>query len=109
MRVLLDEHLDRRLRPLFDAAHQVTTVQERGWGGMKDGALLHAAQEEFDALVTMDRGIAHQQNLRGLSLGIVLLRASSNRRADTAPLIPQVNRALAVVRAGAVIEVGADR
>lgn len=68
MRVLLDEHLDRRLRLLFDPEHEVVSVGERGWGGMRDGALLQAAQVEFDVFVTMDRGIAHQQKLGGLSL-----------------------------------------
>ena len=68
-------------------------------------ALLQAAQAEFDALVTMDRGIAHQQNVAQLSLGIVLLRAPSNRRADTAPLIPQVNQKLAVIQPGDILVV----
>ena len=105
MRVLLDEHLDRRLRPLFDPAHEVITVGERGWGGMKDGALLVAAQAEFDVLVTMDRGIAHQQKVDGLSVGVIVPRAHSNRRADTAPLIHAVNAALQTIQAGELVEV----
>lgn len=105
MRVLLDEHLDHRLRTLFDIEHEVVTVRDRGWSGTKNGALLQAAQAEFDAMVTMDRGIAHQQNVTKLSLAIVLLRAPSNRRADTAPLIPQVNQALAVIQPGEIVEV----
>jgi len=105
VRVLLDEHLDRRLRRLFDPAHEVVTVGERGWSGMKDGALLEAAQKEFNVLITMDRGIAHQQNLHGLSLGIVVLRAHSNRRADTSPLIPQVNAILRMIGPGELVEV----
>ena len=108
MRVLLDEHLDRRLRLLFDPEHEVVSVGERGWAGMKDGALLQGAQVEFDVLVTMDRGIAHQQKLGGLSLGIILLRAHSNRRADTTPLIPAVNTALQTIRPGELIEVASE-
>ena len=75
---------------------------------MKDGALLQLAQVQFDALVTMDRGIAHQQNVSGLRLGIVLLRAPSNRRADTAPLIPKVNAVLSTIQPGEIIEVRAE-
>ena len=107
VRVLLDEQIDRRLKPLFDPGFQVTTVLERGWEGMKDTALLQAAQDEFDAFVTMDRGIPHQQNVGMLTLGIVVVRAYSNRRADVAPLPPQVNEALWRVRPGSVIEVSA--
>jgi predicted nuclease of predicted toxin-antitoxin system len=105
MRVLLDEQLDRRLKPLFDPEFQVATVTELGWGGLEDGAMLRAAEKEFDALVTMDKGIPHQQNLRGLALGIVLIRAYSNRRADVAPAIPQVNDALHTIGPGEVIYV----
>ena len=56
----------------------------------------------------MDRGIAHQQNLHGLSLGIVVLRAHSNRRADTSPLIPQVNAILRTIRPGEQVEVESE-
>ncbi len=108
MRVLLDEHLDRRLKPLFDRRFEVVTVRERGWSGKKNGPLLRAAQEEFDALITMDWSIEHQQNLWNLALGIVVLRARSNRRQDTAPLIPQVNEVLEKIRPGEVIHVGSE-
>lgn len=60
MRVLLDENVDRRLRPLFDSTFEVIMVIEYGWGGLTNGALLNAAQHEFDVLVTMDRNIPHQ-------------------------------------------------
>jgi hypothetical protein len=68
MRVLLDEQIDKRLKPLFDPSFVLLTVKERGWDGLKNGNLLRAAQAEFDALVTMDRGIPHQQNLGALTL-----------------------------------------
>ena len=85
MRVLLDEQLDHRLKLLFDADFEVATVVELGWGGLEDREMLRAAEKEFDALVTMDRGIPHQHNLPALSLGIVLVRAYSNRRAMSLP------------------------
>ena len=37
--------------------------------------MIEAAHEEFDALVTMDRGIPHQQNLADVDLAVVLLEA----------------------------------
>jgi predicted nuclease of predicted toxin-antitoxin system len=80
MRVLLDEHLDRRLEPLFERRYQVLTVHERGWGGRKNGELLRLAAAEFEVLVTMDGSLEHQQNLRKIGLSIVILHAHSNRR-----------------------------
>ena len=78
MRVLLDENVNRRLKPSFDDEFDVTTVVERGWSGKKNGELLSAAEQEFDALVTMDRSMEHQQNLPAFDLGVVLIMARSN-------------------------------
>lgn len=74
MRALLDEQIPRGLARNLPG-HQVDTVGRRGWSGVKNGALLRLMQGEFDALITMDRGIEHQQNLSGLTFGIVLVHA----------------------------------
>jgi len=106
MRVLLDENLDHRLRSRFADGVEVTTVAERGWKGMDNGDLLRTAEAEFDVLVTMDRGIEHQQNLRHIDLGIVILVAWSNRLADLEPLMPEVNKALRELLPRQVVTVG---
>jgi predicted nuclease of predicted toxin-antitoxin system len=100
MRLLLDEHLDRRLKRFFGREHEVVTVQERGWGGKENGELIEAAQREFDALITMDQGIPHQQNLREVDPAMVLLEAPSNRLADLAPLVEKVQAVLSGARPG---------
>ena len=107
MRVLLDENVDRGLKHLFNDEFEVVTVPERGWSGKKNGNLLRAAEQEFDALVTMDRSMEHQQNLVAFDLGIVLITARSNRRRDVMPAIPKVNRALRQVQAGELIVIQA--
>lgn len=56
MKILLDEDLPVRLRLCFQAA-EVETVECRGWKGLKNGSLLHAAEEHFDVLVTMDNNL----------------------------------------------------
>ena len=62
MRVLLDEHIPRKLKWRFkprlstQEPIDVITVPERGWDGVKNGALLRLAAPEFDVLVTMDAG-----------------------------------------------------
>jgi hypothetical protein len=72
MHVLLDENVDRLLKPLFAPEFEVLTVRECGWNGMANGALLRAAEQEFDASVTMDRNLECQQNLGVLDLSDVL-------------------------------------
>ena len=59
MKILLDENLDWRLRKDLPG-HQVESVPLIGWAGLKNGALLAKAEQEFDVLLTMDAGIGFQ-------------------------------------------------
>jgi hypothetical protein len=78
VKILLDECVDRRFaRELV--GHEVTTVQKRGWSGVKNGELLALAENEFDAFVTVDRKLATQQDLTRLRIPVLLLRARTNR------------------------------
>jgi predicted nuclease of predicted toxin-antitoxin system len=82
MRVLLDEQLPRHLAREI-VGHDTSTVQQRGWAGLKNGELLRvAADAGFDVLVTADRNLQFQQNLSQSQLGIILLVASSNALED---------------------------
>lgn len=92
IRVLLDENLPRKLKRSLTA--ETITVPECGWGGIKNGELLRKAAAEFDVMLTMDRGIEHQQNLSGLSLCLIVLSAVSNDLDDLLPLVPSINSAL---------------
>ena len=101
--------MDRRLKQAFAEGHEVITVAEAGWAGKKNGELLRLAERQFDALVSTDKGIPHQQNLARFDLTIVLLRAKSNAREDLAPLMDEVNAALGSVEPGTVVRVARDR
>lgn len=87
MRLLLDENLPRRLAGLFSPEMEAITVRQRGWAEKENEGLTEAAQGEFDALVTMDQGIPHQQDLMDVNLVVLLLEAPSNRLVDLEPLI----------------------
>lgn len=100
MRILLDEMVPRKLKRFFPADEfEVVTVQERGWDSLENGDLLRAARGEFDALVTTDRGIPHQQDLSSAGITVVVLEAKSNRLEHLAPLMDEANAVLR--RAGA--------
>ena len=107
MRVLLDENVNRWMRRLLDDEFEVVTVPERGWSGKKNGNLLRAAEQEFDALVTTDSSMEHQQNFGAFDLGILLITAKSNRRRDVMPAMPEVNRTLRQIRSGELFVVSA--
>lgn len=86
--LLLDENLPHDFRHHL-IGHEVFTVAYMGWSGMRNGDLLQAAAADaFDALVTMDSGVAYQQNLSTLPLAVVILAAVSNDLADLLPLLP---------------------
>ena len=68
---------------------------------MRNGALLErAVQDQFDVLVTMDTNLSYQQELSKFTIAVLALRASSNRLADTRPLMPKVLIALRSIRRG---------
>ena len=105
MRLLLDECVPKRLKRELPG-HDARTVQDLGWAGIKNGALLTLANGQFDALLTVDQGIEYQQNLSGLSISVVVLMAPSNDVDDLRPLLPGVEEALANLRPGEIIRVG---
>lgn len=89
MKVLLDECVDARLAREI-VGHHVRTVPEAGWAGLDDRAVLEHAEKGFDAFVTTDSNIEHQQNLARFDVAVIVLRAPSNRLPDLKPLIPEL-------------------
>jgi len=86
MRLLLDECVNRRLAPHL-IGHDVRTVHQMRWGGIKNGRLLALAQGQFDALVTLDQHLSEQQNLSQYEIAVVVLGARSNALRDLLPLL----------------------
>jgi predicted nuclease of predicted toxin-antitoxin system len=107
MRVLLDENVDRKLKRFFSSEYEVVTVRERGWSGKGNGALLSLAEAEFNAMVTLDANMRHQQNLPTYDLGVVLITARSNKRSAIEPAMPEVNRLLSTVEPGRLYVIAA--
>ena len=105
MRILLDESLPRPLARLL-SDHDVRTVGAMGWAGRRNGELLHLAAAEFDALLTADQNLEHQQNLAALPLAVIVLVAPTNRIRALRPLIPDLLQALQGLAPRQLIRVG---
>lgn len=99
MKILLDENLDWRLKHDLPG-HTVESVPLIGWAGSKNGELLARAEVGYDVLLTMDKGIPHQQYLARYKIAVVGLSARSNRLADTRPLMPKVLALLPALKPG---------
>ncbi|SRR6266571_6007986 len=104
MRVLLDECVPRALRAELPG-HEVKTVAEAGWTGVKNGGLLQLAANEFDVLLTVDRNLEYQQNFSGLALAVVVIDAPSNDIEVLRPLMPAVLEAIPKAKRGVVTHV----
>ena len=72
MRLLLDESVPVRLRRSLPR-HSVKTVVEMGWVGVKNGALLALAANEFDTFLTVDKNLPYQRNVANLSVAVIVL------------------------------------
>ena len=79
VRVLLDENLPRSLVTEL-TGHEVSTVQAAGWSGTTNGELLRLAQGSFDVLLSMDRGLQHQQDQTSVERFSDLTRSASRGR-----------------------------
>ena len=78
MRILLDECLPKKLKREL-IGHNVFTVQEKGWSGVKNGELLYSAEKEFDVWVTADQNIEFQHNLSRFNIAVAVLVAPRNK------------------------------
>jgi hypothetical protein len=106
VRVLLDENVPHDLKTAL-VGHDVVTVQGLGWSGTLNGELLKHASGTIEAFVTLDRKLEHQHDISALPLGVVVLRARSSKMQDLAPLVQGLLDALASLRPGQVVQVGA--
>ena len=105
MRVLPDECVTRYLKRDF-TGHEVFTVEEAGFKGLKNGRLLQAMSGHFDVLVTVDQNLQYQQNLGGYAVAIVVLRARRSTYPMLKPLMPELLERLETVKPGEVVVVG---
>lgn len=104
MKLLLDECVTRFLkRDLI--GHDVHTVDEAGFKGLKNGALLRAATGTYDGLITVDRNLQHQQNVRTLAIAVVILSARGTTYEDLRPLMPRILEALSEMKPGEIVTI----
>jgi hypothetical protein len=86
MRILLDECVPWPMHKLL-SGHSCSTVQGRGWGGIKNGDLLQRAEGEFDLFITSDQNIRYQQNLASRRIAILELSTNDIGRIQAASIL----------------------
>src|SRR5713101_7750761 len=105
MRVRFDQATPVPIRQSLKG-HTVRTAREQGWSTLANGELLRVAEETgFEVLLTTDKDLAYQQNLKGRKIAIVVLGRGRWRLIK--PMLPQVAAAIDVAKPGSctVVEI----
>ena len=106
MRILIDESLPRSLAEQLPG-HEVSTVRDQRWLGLRNGVLLRAAVDGgFEVLVTGDRSLPYQQNLRRIGISVLVLTGVQTRIGDLRFLVTQISSVLPLLKPGDAIEIG---
>lgn len=91
MKILLDEGIDIRFKNSFPVIHEVYTVKDMQWTGIKNGELIRLpAKNNFDCWIVVDKNIPYQQNVSKLPCPIIILNVVKNTLQHLLPLIPQL-------------------
>jgi hypothetical protein len=102
VKIILDECIPKKFKTLIQG-HEVSTVPEKGWAGVKNGKLLALIQAEFQVFVTVDRNLAFQQNTKELKITVMVLHSTSNRFEELKKLAPELMRILTTASAGEIV------
>lgn len=102
MKLLLDECVTSYLKPEF-TEHDVSTIEEAGFKGLKNGKLLEAASGRFDVLVTVDQNLRFQQNLESFSIAVLVFKAVRSTYPLLKPLIPKALAELETIKPGDIV------
>ena len=90
MRLLPDENLSKRLRQDF-SEHEIYTVRDKQWNGIKNGERLTLfVENSFDALLTYDKNLQHQQNFSKYTITVFVLTAKINQYEVLTKLTPKI-------------------
>jgi hypothetical protein len=101
MRIVFDHGVPVPLRNHL-TGHTISTAYEMGWASLDNGALLDAAEGRFEAFVTTDQNLRHQQNLTGRRLAVLVLPTTSwpTIRAH----VSEVSAAIDALRPGDIVQ-----
>ena len=106
MTILLDECCPK---PLAKALSEftITTTDQAGLKGFKNGDLIDAAEGSFDVVITADKNLRYQQNLKNRKIAILELPFNSWPRLRN--LLPEIRRSLLDLKPGDYLEMEAEQ
>ena len=104
MLVLFDNGTPRTLARFLIDHHMITEARARGREKLENGDLLREAEAAgFEVLVTTDKNLSYQQNLKGRKIAVVVL--GQGRWSLIRPYVSQVVAAVNAATPGSFAEV----
>lgn len=89
---------------MIEGGNTVVTTWFQGWSGLKNGALLMAAEAAgFDLFITADQELTYQQNLTGRKMAVLVL--STNNWDSVKAGFAEIMAAISGVTPGSYTEV----
>lgn len=106
MKLLLDERVPKKLKRYF-VGYDCCTAPESGFAGKMNGELLMSAERAgFDVLITTDKGLENEQNLKDRRIAVLILLTKSSDPGDLLPLISKSLHSLPFIKPGQILKVG---
>jgi hypothetical protein len=99
VKILLDEGVSNIIQNRLSHL-SISTIEEMGWRGIKNGTLLDFLTDKFQVLITTDKNIAYQQNLAKRRIAAIILPA--NEIPTVKKLLPQIEKALVALNPGEI-------
>ena len=94
MKLLLDNCVPYRAKRLFEG-HAVAHAKDVGWERLENGKLLAAAgAASYEVMITIDKKIRDQQNLRELPVSVLEIDTPDSRLPEIQRLAPFIISAL---------------
>ena len=91
MKILLDESIDIHFKKSFPPQHEVCTVKDMNWTGIKNGKLIELlAENNFDYWIIVDKNIPYQQNIENIPFIIIVLGVFRNTLKQRELLLPKI-------------------
>jgi predicted nuclease of predicted toxin-antitoxin system len=107
MRILLDQNVPAALCRLLPG-HTAIHAFDIGWGTLANGELIAAAERDgFEVLLTADRNIRHQQNLRTHRTALIVLE--TNRLATLRAAMDRIIETVGAAAPGSFVSIPFDR
>lgn len=101
MKILLDESVPDIIQTRL-ASLAIFTVSQMKWRGVKNGALLDLMAQQFSILITTDKNLPFQQNLKKRQVSLTIL--PSNDIPSVIELLPRIEEAIEIVSPGEFIQ-----